>query len=186
MASDLVEGIHYSIMFYGGRLLSHLSNAEIETQHLDNFISLRKLNNRSVILIDSDRKSAHSRINETKRRLRDEFDDGPGHAWITEGQEIENYLPAEWIEAAIKAIHPKVKDVGPFGKYDNTLKITGGNGTKTQADKVKVARHITEQSQLDLSMYDLKAQLNKLIKFIQESNPAPASSEKKQRFPASP
>lgn len=179
MDEKLVEGIHYSIMFYGGRLLSHLSNAEVEAQHLDNFISLRKLNNRSVILIDSDRKSAHSHINETKRRLRDEFDDGPGHAWITEGREIENYLPAEQVEAAVRAVCPKAKKRGPFGKYDNTLKIQGARGKETQANKVNVARHITEQGQPDLSMYNLKAQLNKLTKFIRESNPAPASSEKK-------
>ena len=186
MDSDLVEGIQYSIMFYGGRLLSHLSNDDVEETDINNFISLRKLNNRSVMLIDSDKENEDSDINATKSRLRDEFNSGPGHAWIIEGREIENYLPAAWIEAAIKAIHPQAKKIGPFEKYDNTLKITGGKGKETQADKVKVARHITEQSQPDLSMYDLKAQLNKLIKFIRESNPAPASSEKKQRVPASP
>lgn len=186
MAQDLVEGIQYSIMFYGGRLLSHLSNDDVEETDVNDFISLRKLNNRSVMLIDSDKENEDSDINATKSRLRDEFNSGPGHAWITEGREIENYLPAAWIEAAIKEIHPQAKKIGPFEKYDNTLKITGGKGKETQADKVKVARHITEQSQLDLSMYDLKAQLNKLIKFIRESNPAPASSEKKQRVPASP
>jgi predicted ATP-dependent endonuclease of OLD family len=183
---DLVEGIQYSIMFYGGRLLSHLSNDDVEETDVNDFISLRKLNNRSVMLIDSDKENEDSDINATKSRLRDEFNSGPGHAWITEGREIENYLPAAWIEAAIKEIHPQAKKIGPFEKYDNTLKITGGKGKETQADKVKVARHITEQSQLDLSMYDLKAQLNKLIKFIRESNPAPASSEKKQQLPVSP
>ncbi|XOF32620.1 MAG: ATP-dependent nuclease [Candidatus Electrothrix sp. YB6] len=80
---DLVEGIHYSIMFYGGRLLAHLSNAEIDQQHVDDFISLRRLNNRGVILIDSDRRDEDSDINATKQRLQGEFDSRPGHAWIT-------------------------------------------------------------------------------------------------------
>ncbi|MCI5189334.1 MAG: hypothetical protein D3905_05960 [Candidatus Electrothrix sp. AS4_5] len=143
MDADLVEGIHYSIMFYGGRLLAHLSNAEIE-QHVEEFISLRKINNRGVILIDSDRIDEDSDINSTKQRLQGQFDAGPGHAWITEGREIENYLPPEQVEAAIKAVHPKVKNSGPFGKYDNTLKIQGASGKETQANKVNVARHITE------------------------------------------
>ncbi|RWX42799.1 hypothetical protein VT99_14321, partial [Candidatus Electrothrix marina] len=172
MNEDLVEGIHYSIMFYGGRLLSHLSNAETESQDINDFISLRKLNNRGVILIDSDKEKSRSRINGTKRRLRDEFDTGPGHAWITEGREIENYLPAEQVEAAIGDVCPKAKKRGPFGKYDNTLKIKGGQGKATQANKVNVARHITEQYQADLSGYDLKKQLNKLTEFIREANPA--------------
>ncbi|WPD24205.1 MAG: AAA family ATPase [Candidatus Electrothrix scaldis] len=172
---DLVEGIHYSIMFYGGRLLSHLSNAEIDQEHVDDFISLRRLNNRGVILIDSDKEKVRSRINVTKSRLRDEFDTGPGHAWITEGREIENYLPEEQVETAIGEVCPKAKKRGPFGKYDNTLKIQGAQGKETQANKIGVARHITEQCKPDLSRYDLKAQLNKLVGFIRESNPAPAS-----------
>ncbi len=177
---DLVEGIHYSIMFYGGRLLSHLSNADIDQQNVDDFISLRRLNNRSVILIDSDSKSEDFDINATKQRLQGEFDSGPGHAWITEGREIENYLPAEQVEAAIQAVHPKVKKSGPFEKYDNTLKIQGGGGKTTQADKVKVARRIAEQYQPDLSIHDLKQQLNKLTKFIRESNPSPAVRNSEQ------
>ncbi|MCW5203974.1 ATP-binding protein, partial [Desulfobulbus sp. US4] len=142
MDEDLVEGIHYSIMFYGGRLLSHLSYAEGGSQEVNDFISLRKLNNRGVILIDSDKEKVRTRINGTKRRLRDGFDTGPGHAWITEGREIENYLPAEQVEAAIKAVHPKAKKSGPFEKYDNTLKIQGARRKETQANKVGVARYI--------------------------------------------
>ncbi len=69
------------------------------------------------------------------------------------------------MEAAIKAVHPRVKNIGPFGRYDNTLKIQGGGGKATQADKVKVARHITKHYEPDLSLYDLKQQLNKLITF---------------------
>ena len=36
----LIEGIHYSVMFYGGRLASHLSN-EDRTSDVEDFISLR-------------------------------------------------------------------------------------------------------------------------------------------------
>ncbi|MFM2450909.1 MAG: hypothetical protein RIS44_3359, partial [Pseudomonadota bacterium] len=43
VAPELIEGIHFSIMFYGGRLASHLSNEDIDGT-LENFISLRRLN----------------------------------------------------------------------------------------------------------------------------------------------
>ena len=65
----------------------------------------------------------------------------------------------------------KAKKKGPFGKYDNTLKVQGGRGRETQANKVNVARYITEQCQPDFAIYNLKAQLNKLVEFIRESNP---------------
>ena len=66
--SDLVEGIDYSIMFYGGRLLSHLTANDPE---VTDFISLRKLNRNVGILIDSDKASAHAKINSTKSRVAD-------------------------------------------------------------------------------------------------------------------
>lgn len=93
---SLIEGIHYSIMFYGGRLASHLS-CNSDNEFINDFISLRRLNRRSVIVIDSDKSSAHARINETKARLKDEFNNGPGYAWITKGREIENYLRKDFL-----------------------------------------------------------------------------------------
>ena len=54
---DLIEGIHYSIMFYGGRLFSHLTamdQDELE-ENINDFVSVRKLNRNSVILFDSDK-----------------------------------------------------------------------------------------------------------------------------------
>ena len=50
---DLVEGVHYTIMFYGGRLLRHLS---ADDEEIDEFINLRRINQNLVIIIDSDRK----------------------------------------------------------------------------------------------------------------------------------
>ena len=69
MDENLVEGIHYSIMFYGGRLLSHLSNDDIESTDIDDFILLRRLNNRSVMLMDSDKENENDPVNSTKSRL---------------------------------------------------------------------------------------------------------------------
>jgi hypothetical protein len=67
---ELEEGTDYSIMFYGGRLLNHLSADDSEVSE---FISLRKLNRHLCVVIDSDKTTANSRINSTKKRVKDEW-----------------------------------------------------------------------------------------------------------------
>ncbi|MDR3368634.1 MAG: ATP-binding protein [Rhodoferax sp.] len=170
MDAELVEGIHYSIMFYGGRLASHLSGGD-PGEFVDDFISLRRLNRRGVILIDSDRPRKGAALNSTKSRLRDEFDSGPGHAWITEGREIENYLEPELLKKTITAVHPNMPIATEFDKYDNTLTVKNRKGETTQASKVKVASSIISSGSPNLDRFNLRMQVNKLVAFIQESNP---------------
>lgn len=172
---DLVEGIHYSIMFYGGRLAAHLSQAPDSTE-IDDFISLRRLNRRGVMLIDSDRDRPFKPINTTKRRLQKEFDSGPGHAWITDGREIENYLLPSQVKDAITAIHPTATSIAATGKYDSLLLIRSANGKQTVASKVDVAKYICSNFAPDLGVLDLKKRVLALRKFIQESNPRTSSS----------
>lgn len=172
LGKEFQEGIHYSVMFYGGKLAAHVSNAETPSQ-LNDFIMLRSLNRRGVILIDSDKSSTHSRINETKKRLKTEFDEGPGYAWITKGREVENYLPVQQVLTAIKAVVPSATHKGGIGQFDNILKITRKNEKETQASKVEVARHIILNNATDLGELDLNAQVEKLCAFIRASNPLP-------------
>lgn len=170
LTSEFVEGIHYSIMFYGGRLASHLTNEEISTD-LDDFISLRRLNRRGIIVIDSDRKNQNAHLNRTKSRLRDEFDIGPGHAWVTDGREIENYVPEEQLKAAITYISPKALLNSAFGKYENCLKAKNKAGSEVQIPKVEVARFITRNFKQNFSTHDLKRRIEKVNAFIRQSNP---------------
>jgi len=171
ICSELIEGVHYSIMFYGGRLASHLTGKDI-SEDIDNFISLRRLNRRSIMVIDSDRDKKGSRINSTKVRLKQEFDEGPGFTWITQGREIENYLPPENIEKAIKATKPSSTIDSTFGSYENTLSIITKGGKKAQASKVNVAKYIVENYEVDLNILDLNKNINKLVDFIKDSNPS--------------
>ena len=166
----LIEGIHYSIMFYGGRLASHVSGEDADVL-ADNLISLRRLNRRGVIVIDSDKSKISDRINKTKQRLKDEFSKGPGHAWITKGREIENYLAQENVKKAINKLTPSAKISSTFGQFENTLTITPKTGKKTQASKVAVANYLTDNFEADLSVLDLNQNIRKLVKFIKESNP---------------
>ena len=71
----LIEGIDYSIMFYGGRLLSHLSPDDPEVK---DFISLRLLNRNMVVVVDSDRGRSGKPLNRTKRRIQEAWKGQPG------------------------------------------------------------------------------------------------------------
>ena len=77
-------------MFYGGRLASHISGFDPEEleEHEKELISLRQLNRNSVIMIDSDKESSHKRINQTKTRLQQEFDKGPGLRGLPQGVKL--------------------------------------------------------------------------------------------------
>jgi len=176
---SLKEGIHYSIMFYGGRLASHLTGNDPEelAEHEAELISLRKLNRNSVIMIDSDKASAYSRINPTKKRLREEFDKGPGFAWITEGREVENYLDEDLVEAAVTAVHPhSAVSLLEKGKWANLLEFKhkkasqNGKVSPPTASKVKVANHYVNNYKADLTVHDLSKRVDQLIDFIKKSN----------------
>lgn len=94
---ELKEGFHYSIMFYGGRLLSNLS---FDFEWFNNeVIPLLKINSNAFVIIDRDGKTTNTKLNETKKRITNEI--GESNSWITKGREIENYLSdktiSEWL-----------------------------------------------------------------------------------------
>lgn len=167
-----VEGVHYSIMFYGGRLFSHLTALDSDEQErLEDFISIRKLNRHSVIMFDSDKSSANAKLSLTKQRLREEFDTGPGFAWVTKGREVENYLDETLVEAAVLSVHPSAKSLENRGQWANLLKYNKTKGGEVkEASKVKVAQHYTSSYAADLKYLDLEKQMERLRGFILESN----------------
>jgi len=164
---ELVEGLHYSIMFYGGRLLSHLSALDPD---VDEFISLRRLNRFISILIDSDRKSPDHEINDTKKRVVEEFNQGPGFAWVSQGREIENYICPSLLEAAVKRVHHDAERLENTGPFDTSLVFRTKDGElRKDVDKVAVAREVTGEP-AGLDVLDLKEMTQKLVEFIRESN----------------
>lgn len=168
--NKLVEGIHYSIMFYGGRLFSHLTALDSYDEQVDDFISIRRLNRNSVIMFDSDRSSAHKPLNETKKRLKQEFNEGPGFAWVTKGREVENYLNAEYVKDCVKKVHPSAILDSRNDIYTNLLNYKNKKGDVTTANKVKVARMYTKSYPADLGGLDLNLNIKQLCSFILECN----------------
>ncbi|MCH7349566.1 ATP-binding protein [Aeromonas sp. MR7] len=110
---ELREGTHYQVVFYGGRLLSHLS--AISEADKDNGVSILKANRNAAILIDSDKRNKSSRINDTKKRIISEFEDIKAFCWLTKGKEIENYIPTGSIKNAFGISH----EVAQVEQYEN-------------------------------------------------------------------
>lgn len=176
----LMEGVHYSVMFYGGRLLSHLSG---DPEIVDDFIQLRSLNRHSAIIIDSDRSSAKAVLNETKLRLVSEYAKKPGVCWITKGREIENYISHATLQDAVKKLYvSSYAEPAAGGPYDHALYFLR-NGPKrrrkdgvatddllqTTVDKVGVAREVCLDP-LPLDVLDLRERVSGLVNFIRAAN----------------
>ncbi|MEU8132129.1 AAA family ATPase [Streptodolium elevatio] len=168
-APELIEGIHYSIMFYGGRLLNHLS---ADDPAFDDFISLRRLNRHMAILIDSDKTTARGRINATKQRLADEFAaaEAPGFAWVTKCRTIENYLPIPLRVDALKAVRADARLADTDDQWGDPLALIKGG----KLDKVALAHAACERLSLaDLNRWDLGERLHQTAAFIRRANGLP-------------
>jgi hypothetical protein len=173
LGPDLMEGVHYSIMFYGGRLARHLSGLDGDDRDElgENLISLRRLNRNSVIVMDSDKKGPDAEINETKQRLVEEFNQGPGFAWVTKGREIENYLDAAALWVVIRSVHSKAQEPDDKSEWARLLRwrpLDGGD--EKTADKVKVAGAYSRDRRPDWEVLDLKDKCEKLINFVRSAN----------------
>ncbi|SEN74736.1 ATP-dependent nuclease [Palleronia pelagia] len=113
---SLREGIHYSILFYGGKLLSHFDSLPPES--LPEKVSMLAINRNVSVVIDSDRRPnawktkggkprrPQKRLNATKREIIHQVELQGGHTWVTAGKEIENYVPAAvWEELTGKKLN---------------------------------------------------------------------------------
>ena len=154
----LIEGLHFSIMFYGGRLLSHLSfDSE---QIISELIPLLRLNRNAFVVMDRDGFSSQTRINKTKSRIKQEL--GDRNSWVTKGREIENYLTSKTIKGWLGI--DKIKIDSNKKLEDIIAKVS----TKKYASaKSKLSSEIVKHIDMDdLDILDLKLKMNQLVKKI--------------------
>jgi len=169
-APEFVEGLHYTIMFYGGRLLSHLSYEGVSTEEqtvLNDFIHLAHLNRNACIIMDSDRTSPQEGLNETKQRIQTEFEKKQCFVWVTEGRMIENYLTESLLNEAIAGVHPRTTKKIGWARFGDLTKLDG----KKTFDKVAVSRAIAGK-EADFSKLDLNEKMDRLVQFIRLHNSA--------------
>ncbi len=168
----LKEGVHYSIMFYGGRLLSHLraDRPESPDEDIEALIEVRRVNQNLAIVIDSDKKREADVINSTKRRIVEETFNHGGIAWVTQGREIENYVPKEVMDAALGEVYRNFGFRIRTGTYDHVLPFKRADGTKVEdVDKVRVARAACSRI-TNLDVLDLEDRVAELVNYISKAN----------------
>lgn len=158
------EGQDYQFLYYGGRLLSHYELGG--DNNIDGLISLLTTNRHTAIVVDSDNRTKTDSINNTKQRIKDEFEKRKCFCWITSGKEIENYLTARSINQAFNKNFLK-KDIGKYHIFPNYVKKLEPNfSNKKVIFAKKVVPFFTEKD----ARFDLKKQIEMLYKKIEEWN----------------
>lgn len=164
--STLIEGVHYSIMFYGGKLLSHLTFTE---QNLEEFILLLTINKNSFVVIDKDAKRETERINSTKQRIQSEI--GLENCWITNGREIENYVSVSSLNQWLSNKNIKGCEKLLFGKFDKLEDSLSCLPTPYNRNKSGYAKEIINFiSESDLDVMDLKIKIYSIVDAIKKWN----------------
>ncbi|MCT4558376.1 MAG: AAA family ATPase [Pelagimonas sp.] len=168
---NLKEGIHYTVMFYGGGLVSHLSGDD----DAEDLIKLKDLCRHAMIMLDSDKSNADAPLKPAAERLKDEFQED---VWITDGREVENYVDFDKLHTALKKVHSRTYD-GPAkkGRYEHAwhfmAKAQDGKNriTSKGANKVKVAREVCRDP-ANLDILDLRERITDLVAKINAANDA--------------
>jgi putative ATP-dependent endonuclease of OLD family len=119
----LREGVHFSFMFYGGKILNHFD--ALPPEELPAKIAMLAVNRNIAVIIDSDRRPTEwhtktgrkrrpqMRLNATKKEILRQVEKHGGFSWVTAGKEIENYVPSKiWDLLASKSLNIN-------GEYDD-------------------------------------------------------------------
>jgi putative ATP-dependent endonuclease of the OLD family len=167
---EIREGAHYQCVFYGGRLLAHLS-ADDPLVDEDEVVKIFRVNRNALIIMDSDRRKAGQHLNGTKRRIIREVEDVGDMAWVTAGKEVENYIPGD----ALRSLCSN-DDLPPLKRYADLKEYLNGiesdEGERFVRNKVlfaeKVLPHITKDNLAEV--LDLEDKISKAYRRILEWN----------------
>jgi len=153
----------------------------------NDLINLLRLSRHVVFVCDSDKESETAQIDETKQRLQQECNNVGGLFWITDGREIENYIPDLVLTRAYQELlpsHQKTLELPQFEKLDAVIKRTftdlpTGDKWKSNYGDNKVdlmpafLKHLTAS---DLRRLALDERLDQLIAHINKAKNTPATN----------
>jgi len=166
---ELREGLHYQCVFYGGRLLAHLDTDDPDLT--SSGVATFRVNRNAILVIDSDKKAPQTRLNATKKRIRDEIKDMGGLAWVTKGKEIENYVDGEVLAQGL-SLTEKLEFEQYDSVFDTLAESKTGNHKSWKTRKPllaeKLAPHFTKE--ILARTLDLEEQLNSVCQRIRGWN----------------
>lgn len=135
VAPDIVRGQDYTIMFYGGALLSYTSVFDVSS-----LVRLVELGWRLAVVVDSDISDPDDDgIGPAKEQIRNALEVEHGLYWQTGGYTVENYVPRELFAAAVGRAHPKAEYEWNGDQHSNPLAPTCFPKRKTAVDKTAIA-----------------------------------------------
>lgn len=160
--SNLIEGVDYQFLYYGGKLLARYTADEAETQ----LINILTTNRNSAIIMDSDLKENDGKIRSTKERVQKEFREKKLFCWITAGREIENYISCDAINNAFSYSLNQCDQFEFFPDYIASEK------RNFASDKVGFAEVVVQSITNDdiHFLYDLKEKIQSLVQTIRQWN----------------
>lgn len=178
-APELVEGINYTYVYYGGGLLHFYkleSSDSIDSDiSADELIEIISVNRNSAVVMDSDKDSDDSIIKDYKIRI----DQAAKHigifSWITQGREIENYIDDQIIIDEFSSATTTIQySLGKYGRIEDELAAaTAVEKVRKIAyagSKVKYSKRIAERITINHKRYDLEEKMDLLIKEIRKWN----------------
>jgi len=167
---QLSEGTHYQCVFYGGRLLSHLSSDEPELAK--DSVSILNVNSNAIVIIDSDKRTEADDINDTKSRIVEEVTKNNGTAWVTIGKEIENYIPAKAVEKLL-GLDQTPQQVELYENFFDYLdSMEEGKGKHYEKKKPLLAERVIPHLSKDniAETFDLSSRLDAICAAIRTWN----------------
>lgn len=176
-APELRERLHYSVFFYGGSNLAHVT-ADAHDPAAD-FVSLLHLNRNAVVMIDRDGDTPLGKKTAAKQRVEQEL--GTGRCWVTKGREVENYLSPATVAryvAGRRNVQPDAVPVQTFNanwRIDTLIEKTCAAASVRKFaysdDKVGHARRIVPlMTKMDLDRLDLRERAEHVAAFIRGCN----------------
>jgi hypothetical protein len=118
----LLDGVDYTIGFFGGALGTHVSLAgDVDPEAA--FIELRTISRRCAVLVDSDRHHETAALKGYVQRWLEESDQDPNvRLEVSWGREIENYLPRELVNRTRAGFNlPAIKVTGENYRFARIL-----------------------------------------------------------------
>lgn len=162
------EGADYQFLYYGGKLLSRYTAKDMDDcsdEELEDLINILKVNRNAVIVMDSDKQQEDEPIRKSKLRVKSEMEANDYLVWITEGKEIENYIPAEAVNKRFSSEKSQVEKYEPFNRYIEEL------DDSFSSHKVEFAKDIVKYiNRENMGVLDLTERISELIARIEQWN----------------
>ena len=163
---ELVEGVHYQCLPFGGSSNAHLSFESPEW--IGEMIAALRINRHAIVLMDSDRRTDDDEVKTHTQRLSDEVDKVGGYSWITAGKEVENYIPTP----AFRQMFANESLRGPKEFADVLEYVMKHDGNTSRPRKVALAKrvipHITREAITEC--HDMSERLTKVCQLIKDWN----------------